>query len=285
MKKILFPTNFSETANNAFVYALNIAARMGASITTVHAYTMPDVGATAGFVLPNTLKEFYDSVDIEAFDNYRQSLPSLRKIADEEGFDQVEMRHALVEGSIVRTIVNLVKDEGYDLIVMGTDGARGLKEIFLGTNAAEIMEHADCPVLGIPAKAKFDGDLNKFAVTTEFKAEEASGIQHVIDFAKLFDAHVTCINVDLEHTHQYLNRMKDLEAQYAHESNISFEVVEGMNLEKTIHRYLDENQMDVLAIMTHKRSFIEELFHYSIAKQLAYHVSTPILAIPAHILK
>lgn len=284
MKKILFPTDFSETANNAFVYALNVAARMNASITTLHVYTMPDIGATTGFVLPNTLKEFYDSVDIEEFDNYRRALPSLRKIADEAGFDQIEMRHALVEGSIVRTVVNLVKEEGYDLIVMGTEGARGLKEIFLGTNTAEIMEHADCPVLGIPSKAQFDGDLNKFAVTTEYKAEEAAGIQLVIDFAKLFDAHVTCINVDLEHTHQYLNRMKELEEQYKHEPNVSFEVIEGMDLEKTIHRYLDENQMDLLAMMTHKRSFIEELFHYSIAKQLAYHARTPILSIPAHIL-
>jgi len=285
MKKILFPTDFSETAKHAFIYALHVADKMGASITTLHSYTIPDVGATTGFILPHMLQDFYESIDVNEFENYKNALPSLRKIADDNGFSHVQMQHALVSGPTVRTIIKEADKEQVDLIVMGTDGARGLKEIFVGTNTAEVMEHANMPVLAVPAKAKFDGQINKLAATTEYIKEEESGFEKVLEFANYFNAEVHCLNVDLHHTHKYLDRMKDLKEKYGDRDNITFNVLEGEHLEATITKYLKENDIDALAMMTHKRNFIEELFHYSIAKQMAYHSTTPILSIPAHILK
>lgn len=284
MKKVLFPTDFSETATHAFIYALHVANKMQASIITLHTYTIPDVGATTGFILPHMLQDFYESIDVNEFENYKAALPSLRKIADDNGFSHIEMQHALVSGPTVRTIIKEADKEAVDLIVMGTDGASGLKEIFVGTNTAEVMEHANMPVLAVPAKSQFDGKINKLAATTEYIKSEEKGFEKVLEFANYFDAEVHCLNVDLHHTHKYLNRMRDMEEKYKNYENVKFNVLEGDHLEATITRYLKENDIDALAMMTHKRNFLEELFHYSIAKQMAYHSSTPILSIPAHTL-
>ena len=284
MKKILFPTDFSETANNAFIYALHFASQMKASILTLHTYELPDIGTAVGYTLPNTLQAFYESIDINELENFKEALPSLRKIADDNGFDQIEMKHALVSGIAKSTILEVANDENIDLIVMGTDGARGFKEIFVGTRAAEIMENANCPVLAVPSKATFDGKLDNFAVTTEYKEEEIHGIQKLLSIANLLDAHVTCLNVDLSHTHEYLDKMKNIKSVIG-DKNISYKVLDGIRLEQTILRYLTDNKIDILAMVTHKRNFIEELFQNSFTKQLAYHSTVPILSIQAHTLE
>ena len=87
MKNILFPTDFSEAANNAFVYALKLAEQFDAKITTLHVYELPKVRGTA---MPNTIQEIYESINIEEFDNYRDSIPVLREIAEANNLDQVQ---------------------------------------------------------------------------------------------------------------------------------------------------------------------------------------------------
>lgn len=284
MKKLLFPTDFSTNANNAFIYALHLADKMNASIITLHAYTTPIVAPVDGFVVPQTLQTFYDNVDINEFENYKEALPSLRAIAKEQGLEHIDMKHALVLGStVIGTILNVAEEEAVEMIVMGTGGATGLKEIFIGTNGAEVMGNANCPVLLVPSQAKFDGKLDKFAVTTDFRKEELKGIEKALGFAKLFNAHTTCLNVDLFHTNQYHHQMEDVRAVFGSD-NIDYVVVDGVNLEKTIIEYLESTDIDLLAMVTHKRNFIEELLQYSVSKKLAYHSTTPILSIQAHTL-
>lgn len=280
MKKILFPTDFSSTANNAFIYALHIAKKMNASILTLHTYALPDVGSSVGFVLPTHLKEFYDSIDINELESFREALPALRKIADENGFDQIEMTHTLEMGDDPkRTILQTAEEQNVDLIVMGTKGARGLKEIFVGSNTAHVMENADCPVVVVPEKAVFDNRLDKIAITTEFAAAEEKAIMQTVEFAQHFDAAVECINVDIFHTHQYYDRMAKMAKQYEGTPNLSFKVLDGNDIEPTILSYLKDNETDMLVMLTQKRSFFEKLFHYSVAKQMAYHSTIPIMAI------
>ena len=282
MKKILFPTDFSEAANNAFIYALNVADKINASILTLHTYTLPDVGTALGFSLPNHLKEFYDSIDINEFETFKSALPALRKIADDNGFDQVNIKHALESGADpTSTITEVAERENVDFIVMGTKGATGFKEIFVGTHAAKVMEQANCPVLIVPSKASLHGSIQKIAVTTEFAKNEEQSLEKVLNFAHALGAQTECLKVDLCHTHQYYNRMAVWSKEFSDTKDLTFKVLEGNELEPTIMKYLIDNEIDLLVMLVHKRSFIENLFHYSITKKMAYHSSVPIMSIQA----
>ena len=281
MKNILFPTDFSEAANNAFVYALKLAEQFDAQITTLHVYELPKVRGTA---MPNTIQEIYESINIEEFDNYRDSIPVLREIAEANNLDQVQIQHSLKEGPTVKTILHSAKEVEADLIVMGTTGAGALKAVFIGSVAGEILENANIPVLAVPQTAKYDGKIDQIAITTEFTDEERKALDRTLEFAAGFGAQVHLVNVDTAHTHFYTKRMEKLKADYANEKSLTCHVLNGTELFAPLNAFLNENRVDILAMLTHKRTFFQELFNFSHAKSMSYQSNTPILSIQAHTL-
>ncbi len=282
MKNILFPTDFSEAAEKAFTYALHLADRMRARVITLHVYSRPQVKAK----LPTTLEEFYSTFDLEDFENYKDSIPALRAMQNSQGFSHVEVLHRLERGDkVVPAILRVAGEEAADMIVMGTTGARGLKEIFLGSIAGEILENARCPVLAIPEKPEFDGEINRLAFTTTYKEEEKKALEKVIAITGPFHPEIFCINVDLAHTDPITHRMDRFSADFRERENIRFQVLDGNDIREVITTFLKKNRIDVLAMVTHKRNFLEELFNYSRTKMMSYHAETPILSIPADILE
>lgn len=281
MKKILFPTDFSEAANHAFIYALNVAKQLKATIITLHVFNRPDV---RGSHMATSLEELFKDMDLSVFENYKHAIPPLDKLARENDFGDLNIKHVLEEGPVVETIIEVANRDEIDLIVMGTTGASGLKKILLGSIAGEVLESANCPALVVPEKATFDGHIDRIAFTTSFKPEERKALDNVLTFATSFDAKIFCVNVDLAHTDFYIHKMDPLKAEFSGNDKISFSVLEGTDIRETLTDFLKENAIDIIAMVTHKRNFLQELFQYSKTKSMAYHAKTPVLSLPAHIL-
>ena len=279
MKRILFPTDFSEAADNAFLYALEIADFFGADITTVHIYSLPEVRAAH---LPNTIRQVYESVTLERFSNYKDNIPHLHEIAETHNKTHLHIHHMMVEAQgwkVEKRILQAARNEKADMIIMGTTGASGLKEIFLGSIAAEVLENAECPVLAVPQKAKYDGKLNHIAVTTDYQQDEIGTVLKVLSFARETGAQVTCIHVDTSHTEVFTHRMDEFAAKFKDDNDVNYVVLEGTSIETAVADYVEENNVDILAMHTHKRNFLQEFFSYSLSKRMAYHLKVPILAI------
>src|SRR5690606_269492 len=170
MKKILYPTDFSDAAENAYLFALNVADRLGASIITLHAFDRPVV---SNFNLPNTLQEVYDSIDLEEFENYEDEIPLLRDIASANGYYHIPMVHVLEEGAPVSAILRTANKNKADLVVMGATGAGRMEAFFFGTISGKVLEEAHCPVIVVPQTAKFDGVMDHLGVTTNFSEDDA----------------------------------------------------------------------------------------------------------------
>ncbi len=281
MKKILFPTDLSEAAHQAFIYALHLADKLKAELVTLHVYQKPEVRAGG---LPHTLSEFYEQYDLDEFENFKDKIPQLRKVQEEAGFAHLNVQHRLEPGRTVETVLKIAKTEQADLIVMGTTGARGLKEIFMGSVAGEILENADCPVLAVPEKAVFDGEIDDIAFAVSFEEEEVKAFEQLVEIARPFNAKMHCVNVDLAHTASYTQRMHTFREKLPAYDNLAFEVVDGTDLKDVLIGYMQGHGVDILAMVTHKRSFFQELFRYSHAKEMSYHCNMPILSIPAHTL-
>ncbi len=281
MKKILFPTDFTTTTEKAFVYALNLAQQLNASITTLHAYKKPDVG---DFVMPSSLSSFYEGLDWDEFENYKHAIPSLQKIAIENHLEAVTVNHGMIEGETVDVITKVAKEEGYDLIVMGTEGASILKEIFIGSYAGEVMEIAACPVIVIPEHAEFDGKIDKIGIAIDFSPEGTKVIDKVLHWANALDAMVEGIHIDIAHTGGITHKMDSFKADYAKEDRLTFVELEGSDIVETIARYAEANHIDMLVMVTHQRNFLQELFNFSHAKKMTYQQKIPVFAIPENIL-
>ena len=285
MKKILFPTDFSEPANNAFIYALQLAEKLKASITTLHIFSHPEIHIERGGINPEALQHIYESIDMDEFENYKDSVPALRSIAEKEKLTHIELYHIMEDGPVIPKIIQKAKEGSYDLIVMGTKGAGWVKEIFLGTITGEVMERASCPVLAVPEEAKFDGKINKIAVATEFKKEEKLHLQKVIELADAFEAHVYCLNVDLAGIQFYEKQKAEFTRYFKDTPRLHFKTIEGFDIMTALNDYLEKYRMDILSMVIHKRNFIQEFFKYSMAKTMSYHTKTPILTFQSHALK
>ena len=280
MPTILFPTDFSDAAKQAYIYALKMAEKLNARIVTLHAFERPDFRGLTH--VPRDLEEFYTNADLYEFDNYRQAVPVLDRIQKENGLEGVAVVHTLHEGKTEPTIRARAAAEAADLIVMGTTGARGLKEIVLGSVAGEILENAPCPVLAVPEEAVFDGAIDKIAFTTNYLPEERAALAELLKLFAPLNVDVHTVNVDLAHTAEYHGRMDEFAAatpaEYA--ERMHYHVLDGTDFESTLTDFLEDNGVDILAMVTRRRNFLQELFHYSKTKAMSYHSRIPVLSFP-----
>lgn len=282
MTTLLFPTDFSDAANRAFIYALRLADKLDARIVTLHVFSRPDISGLSH--VPRSLEEVYNNIDLEELEEYREAIPQLDKIRQDNGLEHIDVSHTLHEGATVNVILARAAAENAGLIVMGTTGARGLKEILLGSVAGEILENAPCPVLAVPEQGVFDGVLDNIAFTTTFSEEDERGLRKVLTLLGAFQPNIHCINVDLAHTASYLDKQDNFMAKFEDVDNMSVHILDGTDFSATLTDFLETSTVDLLVMVTHKRSFWDELFNYSKTKALSYHSSTPIMSLPSKIL-
>lgn len=282
MTTLVFPTDFSEAANRAFIYALKLADKLEARIVTLHVFTRPDISGLSH--IPRSLEEVYENIDLEELSEYRNAIPRMDTIQQESRMGHIKVSHTLHEGDTVKVILERATAENAGLIVMGTTGARGLKEILLGSVAGEVLENAPCPVLAVPEQAVFDGVLDNIAFTTTFSEEDERGLRHVLALLGAFKPNIHCINVDLAHTASYLDKQETFMAKFEDVDDMSVHILDGTDFSTTLTDFLETSTIDLLAMVTHKRTFWQELFNYSKTKSLSYHSSTPIMSLPSGIL-
>ncbi|MHA3789182.1 universal stress protein [Flavobacterium hauense] len=273
MKQILFPTDFSEAAQTAFIYALRFADSFGAELVILHVYDLPIVETPP---LPESTKEIFDIVEMNQFESFREQLPELHQIAERRNLGHVKMRNVLLYGDLIYNINKICKEEEIDLIVMGTKGASGLKETFLGSSTASVIANATVPVLGIPAEAEYH-PIKSIAFTTQYKDRDNDALAKTLEIARKFEASVLCLYIknddDPEDIEERINEWKI----FYRSEKIDFYNIAGGHIEQTILDFIQNQHVGMLVMRTHKRGFFEGLFHRSLTKKMAYHTRIPLL--------
>ncbi|MBI3417502.1 MAG: universal stress protein [Verrucomicrobia bacterium] len=137
IKKILVPTDFSETSRQALRYALAFAAQFGAELTLLHVITPPDAYGEYGVVdLAGLVRSLQEASDGE-----------LAKLAAAEVPPTVTARTITRSGTPAQEIIATAGENESDLIIVSTHGRTGLKHVLLGSIAENIVRRAPCPVL------------------------------------------------------------------------------------------------------------------------------------------
>ena len=274
MKKILYPTDFSPTAENAFIFALQIADHLGASIITLHAFDRPDI---SNFNLPDTLRDVYESIDLDAFENYEDEVPILRELAVDNGYYHVPMVHVLEEGAAVSAILRTANKNKADLIVMGTTGAGKMEKYFFGTVSGKVLEEAHCPVVVVPVTAEFDGVIDNIAVATNFTPEDAKLIEAIRKFRDVMGCHLHVVHVNTEDNVTTDEQLKSFCEPWQNDKNITKHCISNKDINEGLDTFVREKNIDLLALLSHKRNWFEEIFQKNRAKELAFQYSIPLL--------
>lgn len=278
MIKILFPTDFSKAAENAFFYALQLARNLNAELLLAHVYELPDLGRA----LHNTSKEVYEIMEMETLENFKKSVETLRKKAEKNGYEDVQFKHLMAEGITVPKIIDIAKKEKADYIVMGTTGASGLKEVFLGSVAAGVIDNSPCNVLSIPEEVSPKNTIDKIAYLTNYKDEEVVSFNEVNRFASYFNASVCSIHFQKEVSDLSQTEMDDWKNKLGIKNEeLNTHVITGNNFEEAICELYIQQNIDILAIQPRKRNFFTHIFKRSVSKQIVQKLSIPLFTLPA----
>ncbi len=271
MRNILLPTDFSQNAKNAIVYALSLYGHTSVHYVLFNSfyipYSSPDVAVSMGdFTAENAEKAF------------NQLLDELASIFPGVVFDlETEFR----VGDVAETASSMVKRKKIDLIVMGTQGASGLQEVLIGSHTSSVIRKVDCPVLAIPQNSRFT-PIKTILLAINLADEKTitqEMLAPVLDLEKQYKAEIMALYVveDEKQVEAGKKRLEELLEGTKH----SFHRVYAEKVVDGIETFVETHEVSMLALVRPKYSFFERLFHRSVTKKMALHTKVPLLVLHA----
>jgi nucleotide-binding universal stress UspA family protein len=277
IKRILIPTDFSDTANLALDHAVNLARLVDAQITLMH--------VVSTFAFRVNLPE----VDLDESQNSKLSGAVGNKLS--QIAEAITSKHGIkvntlvTSGRIREEVVRLADEIDADIIIIGTHGVSGLKEFFMGSNAFRIVSEAACPVLSVQKSDKEVGFNNIVVpIDNSFHSREKLGIS--VRMAKTYNAKLfICGLRSYDHNDEDLNakfrmKMKQVE-DYLQEKEVEFttSTLFCSNIAKATMDYAAEVDGDLIIIMNEQEINSTGFFMGPYAQQVVNHSTIPVLSI------
>ena len=277
MKKILIPTDFSDNAWHAIAYTMNFFKDQSCTFYFLHTYS--PAFFRMDYVLGGPTFSAIPDVGIDI------SLMGLEKTVADVKTTYENPRHTYEIVSSFNTLTDeieeLVEKKDIDLVIMGTQGASGAKEVFLGSNTVFAIRKASAPIMAIPEKVKYHPVRNILFPSDYLTAYKPEELQPVLQMARMHQARFTLLHV---HEEEGLSEaQKDHKAHLErHLEELDYETVEldGQLMPDAVLRYIEEHPVDLLVMMNRKHSFFERLLIRQNIDQIGFHVQIPFVVVP-----
>ncbi|MCU0433828.1 MAG: universal stress protein [Bacteroidia bacterium] len=276
LKKILVPVDFSETGMLALEHAGHMAGLAKADLLLLHVMTVNQYH----FEIPEP------ELHIENFDR----LNAIVEDRLNEAVEMVRQRYGVVaksmsaRGSVSREVTEVAADENIDLVIMGTHGAKGFEELFIGSNAHKVVSMAKCPVITVQTHAKRIGFTN-IVLPIDRTAHSREKVDIALRFGSLYDAkiHILGLFEASEDQREYdkLQIVLDQVQHAVEHAKLRFtrQTVKGTNLATEAMRFGPTVEADLIVIMTEQESALTGLFLGPRAKQIVNHSRIPVMSI------
>ena len=272
MKKILFPTDFSEAATNAFVHALEFAKIVNAELILLHTFEIPVYDSQ---FFPENYASIYSSIELAQFEMFKDEIPKLKTIAIERNLEDIVIKHRLMDGDLLYNLKNAVEEDHIDFVIMGTTGVSDWTKFFTGSNTNSVISGVEVPVLCVPISAKYK-KIKTIGFTTRYRDKDKKELKKVLKIAKKTNAKVKSLYVKTSNSDVSDTTIKEWEKEFAGE-NIDFLVLPSDEVKETILDFVLYKDIDILTTITHKRSFFESIFDSSFSQKISKQVEIPVL--------
>lgn len=270
MKKILVPTDFSVQAENALKVAAQLAKTNKCEIYLLHILELP-LQKVDPMSTPNNLPEalYFMKLAHKKFEELRENsyLKNL-KIHEHVEFQE-----------IFKGVFRVCKKHDIDLIVMGSNGADGLKEMLIGSNTEKVVRTSETPVMVIKNEhEKFK--TKEFVFASDFKKESIKPFERALEFANLFGSkiHLLMVNtpIDFMTSNEAEHRIKSFIKPFKL-LNYTINNYNDMTIEQGIMNFCQSINADLIGMSTHGRKGISHFFNGSVSEDLANHAKRPVL--------
>lgn len=241
MKKILFPTEFAKHAPEVFRYAAELAYHFNARLYVFNAINQPEVKMLTEAELEKMAEQSSNQM-LEFVNAY---LP--------EPYSTIKIDYIARAGYTPSTILEFALDENIDLIVMGMTGKVNTLDRFIGNTTMEVLANSECPLLVVPASAKFSG-IDNLVFLTNFEFRDLLGIEYLKRWAKVFDAPIHCLHIieSGESEMDALKNMSILKNTFKRQKRITYALEKG-EFYKNADEFITDKNADVVVMMSHKK--------------------------------
>ena len=280
LKKIIVPTDFSACANNAVEYAVQSAKILPAEVIVLHSF---DVKGDLYTDYMGVNKEFNQIQLNEALKNLEMLKISIK---EKTGMD---ITTVFSKKPLQKALRDAAEVDDISLVIMGSTGAHGIKRMFFGSNTSSTLGNSKVPVMVIPCNYHWKKPEKIVFATNRFEKEKFI-LDFLFEMADLFMAQIEVVVFSEEENKESLIYAEDSRNLFEYGSMISKKYSEktlsavhlaGKDFKQSISDYIDENDIDILAMVKYERGFWEDLFHTSLTKSMSYHTKIALLAIPA----
>lgn len=279
MKNIVLPTDFSDNAWNAIFTALKLYTDVECKFYLLHAYE-PNTLNMLGQKGQQRLGVIYDSLSEHSKQELNKVLAYLKK-----NHHNPKHRFEVISISdpLEKAVEQLIAQKDVDLVCMGTQGATGAKQVFMGSNTVKVLKKIkNHPILAVPSDHDFKS-LKSLAFPTDFsKKYEKNQMLPMTELVSLWKTNIQIVHVAVEfemNDQQLINqkllkkRLNDFDVMFY---NIDFE----NNIAHTLEKFMLNTEVDMIALIQYHHSFWEKMIGEPVVKKMTFHTKVPLLILP-----
>jgi len=260
MKNIIIPTDFSEVANQAAQYGLELAKAYNSKVTIMHVLSIPISDIGASITVADELLSAQKEHVTQKMGSYVDEMN--RKYG-------VEVKGNIEVGMAAEEICEYAKAYA-DLIIMGSTGESGLLNKLLGSIASAVVSNAETPVLVVPKDVSFTPWKN-IAIANDHQTSMKEELNWLYPNVSEKKCLIHLISVEAANSESYQTEIINQEGNIREVSIFSPSIEEGLMT------YSHKEHIDILGVKPKERGFIEGFFHKSITQSLLSKTPLPIL--------
>ncbi len=273
MKRIIVPIDFSEHSEFALKAAAKLAKKNNAELLVLHMLEMSDIMLNATDGLQNQKAAFFFKLAEQKFNDF----------LDKDYLKEVKVTPIVKHFKVFSEVNDVALKHDADLIVMGSHGASGVKEFFIGSNTERVVRNADIPVLVVK------NDLNQIDFQDVVFACDFSedSIKAYLNAIKLFDkmgSKVSLVYVNLPND-RFKNSLEieRLVVNFFTKADRSLDKMKDVHyvsdytVEDGILNFSIKMGADLIAVPTHGRKGLSHFFQGSVGEDVANHSTLPVI--------
>ena len=275
MKTILVPTDFSSNANNALKYANAFAQVTNSKIVLLHT-NIPILGNYNR--IPGIIAEENARVK-------KESQKNLEILCNK--YVKVSCANLVTIGNPIDTILYVSQKAKFDLIIMGTHGASGLRRMLFGSNTSSVISKSAVPVLAIPQRYRFR-KIDTIVYASDLK-NTLNELKHIIPIAEQLDATIEILNLNYgfnntdDEKQTIEKKIKSL--RYKKIKFIEQKATLEQTMAKQLQKYLVKHKPQILVMFSDEKSWFDKIFISSKTEDMANQLKLPLLSFKKIIVK
>lgn len=273
MKRIIVPVDFSKYSEYALKAAADLAKKHNAEILVLHMLEIGSASISESAIQNQEMTIFYLKLAEKNFKNF------LKK----EYLKNIKVT-PIIKHYIAFNEVNKVAEEyNADLIIMGSHGATGMKELFLGSNTEKVVRNSEIPVLVIKQEQQ-NLNFDDVVFASDFSEEAIESYQKVMKFLSVFSKNIHLVHVNTPY--KDFQSSTEIENKIAHfllkaEGNLNrlntINYIADYSVEKGILNFCNVIGSDLIAVITRGKKGLTHFFSGSVSEDVTNHSLLPVI--------